>query len=150
MFCAEQFLAFTDVLCDGSSTCPISDTRRLHPNGLQPSQNDEMAPDGRLHVVEFVHLCRIPPEQPMMQVLVYGDCAVNVSPTAEQLAQIAVTSADTAAAFGLPPRVAMLSYSTGTSGTGPEVRLILLQAEAVDQGMGILCSIVLMASFVMM
>ncbi len=56
-----------------------------------------------------------------MQVLVYGDCAVNVSPTAEQLAQIAVTSADTAAAFGLQPRVAMLSYSTGTSGAGPEV-----------------------------
>ena len=56
--------------------------------------------------------------------LVYGDCAVNVSPTADQLAQIALTSADTARAFGLEPRVAMLSYSTGTSGSGPEVRVL--------------------------
>ena len=56
-----------------------------------------------------------------MQVLVYGDCAVNVEPTAEELALIAVTSAETAAAFGVTPRVAMLSYSTGVSGAGPQV-----------------------------
>ena len=54
----------------------------------------------------------------------YGDCAVNVSPTAEQLAQIACTSADTAAAFGLHPRVALLSYSTMGSGAGPNVDLV--------------------------
>lgn len=54
----------------------------------------------------------------------YGDCAVNVSPTAEQLAQIACTSADTAAAFGLQPRVALLSYSTMGSGAGPDVDLV--------------------------
>ena len=53
--------------------------------------------------------------------LIYGDCAVNVLPTAEELAQIAATSADTAAAFGVEPRVAMLSYSTFGSGSGPEV-----------------------------
>jgi phosphate acetyltransferase len=55
------------------------------------------------------------------RVLVYGDCAVNPNPTAEELAQIAVTSADTAAAFGVEPRVAMLSYATGQSGTGEDV-----------------------------
>ena len=51
----------------------------------------------------------------------YGDCAVNVQPSAQELAQIAVTSADTAAAFGITPRVALLSYSTLGSGSGPEV-----------------------------
>ena len=55
------------------------------------------------------------------QVLIYGDCAVNVHPSSGELAQIAVTSADTAAAFGVEPRVALLSYSTFGSGTGPEV-----------------------------
>lgn len=51
----------------------------------------------------------------------FGDCAVNPNPTAEQLGEIAVVSARTAAQFGIDPRVAMLSYSTGTSGTGPDV-----------------------------
>lgn len=46
------------------------------------------------------------------QVLVYGDCAVNPEPTAEQLAEIAIQSAESAKAFGLNPKVAMLSYST--------------------------------------
>ncbi len=55
------------------------------------------------------------------RVLVYGDCAVVPNPTAEELAQIAVTSADTAAAFGIEPRVAMLSYATGSSGAGSDV-----------------------------
>jgi phosphate acetyltransferase len=58
------------------------------------------------------------------QVLVYGDCAVNPDPTAEQLADIAISSAATAAAFGVEPRVAMLSYSTGTSGAGSDVEKV--------------------------
>ena len=58
------------------------------------------------------------------EVLVYGDCAVNPDPTAEQLADIAISSAATAAAFGVEPRVAMLSYSTGTSGSGSDVEKV--------------------------
>ena len=59
------------------------------------------------------------------RVWAFGDCAVNPNPTAEQLADIAVTSARTAAQFGVTPRVAMLSYSTGTSGSGPDVDAVV-------------------------
>jgi phosphate acetyltransferase len=55
------------------------------------------------------------------RVLVYGDCAVNSNPDAEQLADIAISSARTAQAFGIEPRIAMLSYSTGESGKGADV-----------------------------
>ncbi|MEA1050340.1 phosphate acetyltransferase [Lamprobacter modestohalophilus] len=58
------------------------------------------------------------------RVLVYGDCAVNPNPDAEQLADIAITSAGTAAAFGVEPRIAMLSYSTGSSGKGADVEKV--------------------------
>ncbi|QIW16240.1 phosphate acetyltransferase [Pasteurellaceae bacterium RH1A] len=58
------------------------------------------------------------------QVLVYGDCAVNPDPNAEQLAEIAIQSADSAKAFGIDPRVAMISYSTGTSGSGADVEKV--------------------------
>ncbi|KPC53724.1 phosphate acetyltransferase [Amantichitinum ursilacus] len=55
------------------------------------------------------------------QVLVYGDCAINPNPNATQLAEIARQSADSAAAFGIAPKVAMISYSTGKSGSGVDV-----------------------------
>ena len=58
------------------------------------------------------------------RVLVYGDCAINPNPTAAQLADIAITSAGTAQAFGIEPRIAMLSYSTGSSGKGADVERV--------------------------
>jgi phosphate acetyltransferase len=58
------------------------------------------------------------------QVLVYGDCAVNPDPSSEELADIAIQSADSALAFGIEPRVAMISYSTGSSGSGSDVEKV--------------------------
>lgn len=58
------------------------------------------------------------------RVLVYGDCAVNQDPNAEELAEIAISSADTAKMFGIEPKIAMLSYSTGDSGKGEEVEKV--------------------------
>jgi phosphate acetyltransferase len=58
------------------------------------------------------------------EVLVYGDCAVNPNPKAEELADIAIQSADSARAFGIEPRVAMISYSTGSSGSGDDVEKV--------------------------
>ena len=59
------------------------------------------------------------------RVLVFGDCAVNPNPTPEQLADIAISSAQTARIFGIEPRVAMLSYSTGSSGKGADVDIVV-------------------------
>jgi phosphate acetyltransferase len=67
------------------------------------------------------------------RVLVYGDCAVNTDPNAEQLADIAISSADTAAMFGIEPRIAMLSYSTGASGTGADVDKVRTATERVQE-----------------
>ncbi len=58
------------------------------------------------------------------QVLVYADCAINQDPTAQELATIAITTADTSAQFGIEPRIAMLSYSTGSSGKGEDVEKV--------------------------
>ncbi|GAB4333847.1 MAG: phosphate acetyltransferase [Flammeovirgaceae bacterium] len=58
------------------------------------------------------------------RVIVYGDCAVNPNPSAEELAEIAISSADSAVKFGIEPRVAMLSYSSGESGKGEEVEKV--------------------------
>lgn len=65
------------------------------------------------------------------RVLAYGDCAIVPEPTAEQLADIAISSARTASQFGIDPRVAMLSYSTGTSGSGAEVEKVREATELV-------------------
>ena len=63
----------------------------------------------------------------------FGDCAVNPNPTAEQLGEIAIVSAQTASQFGIDPRLAMLSYSSGTSGSGPDVERAVAAVEAAKK-----------------
>ena len=65
------------------------------------------------------------------RVSVFGDCAINPNPNAEQLAEIAISSADTATNFGIEPKIAMLSYSSGTSGKGVEVDKVREATEIV-------------------
>jgi len=67
------------------------------------------------------------------RVVVYGDCAINPNPTAEQLAHIALSSAETARMFGIEPKVAMLSYSSGQSGKGEDVDRVRQATEKVRQ-----------------
>lgn len=67
------------------------------------------------------------------QTVVYGDCAVNPNPNAEQLAEIAIQSADSAKAFGIEPRVAMISYSTINSGSGPDVDTVIAATQIVKE-----------------
>ncbi len=67
------------------------------------------------------------------QVVVYGDCAVNPNPSAEQLAEIAIQSAQSAKAFGIEPKVAMISYSTIDSGAGPDVDLVVEATKLVRE-----------------
>ncbi|MGW4768128.1 phosphate acetyltransferase [Nocardia sp. NPDC004278] len=67
------------------------------------------------------------------RVLAYGDCAVVPDPTSEQLADIAISSARTAARFGIEPRVAMLSYSTGESGSGVDVDKVRVATKLVRE-----------------
>ncbi|MBD1575501.1 phosphate acetyltransferase [Vibrio sp. S11_S32] len=81
---------------------------------VPPFQIIKTAPDAS--IVSSIFFMLLPD-----QVLVYGDCAINPDPNAEQLAEIAIQSADSAKAFGIDPRVAMISYSTGTSGKGADV-----------------------------
>ena len=84
-------------------------------NTVRPAmQLIKTAPDARL--ISSVFFMCLPDG-----VLVYGDCAINPNPNAEELADIAIQSANSATAFGIEPRVAMISYSTGSSGFGEDV-----------------------------
>jgi phosphate acetyltransferase len=67
------------------------------------------------------------------RVSVFGDCAINPNPTAEQLAEIAISSAESSSAFGIEPKIAMLSYSSGSSGKGDEVEKVRTATEIVKQ-----------------
>ncbi len=67
------------------------------------------------------------------RVSIFGDCAINPNPTAEQLAEIAISSADSSLAFGIEPKIAMLSYSSGSSGKGDEVDKVRAATEIVRQ-----------------
>ncbi len=83
-------------------------------------------PGGRL--VSSVFFMCLPDE-----VVVYGDCAINPRPTAEELADIAIQSAASASAFGIEPRVAMISFSTGTSGVGSDVDRVAEATQIVHE-----------------
>ncbi|MGB1296918.1 MAG: phosphate acetyltransferase [Psychrobium sp.] len=91
-----------------------------------PLQLVKTAPDASL--VSSVFFMLLPD-----QVLVYGDCAINPDPNAEQLAEIAIQSADSAIAFGISPKVAMISYSTGTSGSGSDVEKVREATQIAQQ-----------------
>jgi len=67
------------------------------------------------------------------RVSVFGDCAINPNPTAEELAEIAISSAESSRAFGIEPKIAMLSYSSGTSGKGEDVDRVRTATEIVKQ-----------------
>lgn len=67
------------------------------------------------------------------RVSIFGDCAINPNPTAEQLAEIAISSAESSLAFGIEPKIAMLSYSSGSSGKGDEVDKVRAATEIVRQ-----------------
>jgi phosphate acetyltransferase len=67
------------------------------------------------------------------RVAVFGDCAVNPNPTAEELAEIAILSADSSSKFGIEPRVAMLSYSSGSSGEGEDVERVRMATKIVKE-----------------
>ncbi|MEM8968607.1 MAG: phosphate acetyltransferase, partial [Bacteroidota bacterium] len=69
------------------------------------------------------------------RVLVYGDCAINPNPNAEELAEIAISSAQTSEAFGIEPKIAMLSYSSGASGQGEDVDRVRQATELVKERM---------------
>jgi phosphate acetyltransferase len=96
-------------------------------NTIRPAlQVIKTKPDARV-VSSIFFMCL--PEQ----VVVYGDCAVNPDPDIETLADIAIQSADSARAFGIVPRVAMLSYSTGDSGSGSDVDKVREATRLVQQ-----------------
>lgn len=96
-------------------------------NTVRPAfQLIKTAPDYSL--VSSVFFMLLPDE-----VYVYGDCAINPDPDAAQLAEIAIQSADSAQAFGIEPRIAMISYSTGSSGTGADVDKVREATEIAKQ-----------------
>lgn len=113
----------TMMLATGEVDGLVSGAEHTTANTIRPAlQLIKTAPGASLVSSVFFMLM---PEQ----VLVYGDCAVNPEPTAEELADIAIQSADSAQAFGIEPKVAMISYSTGTSGSGAEVEKVKAATE---------------------
>jgi phosphate acetyltransferase len=105
----------TMMLAEGEVDGLVSGAIHSTANTIRPAlQIIKTRPDAKV-VSSVLFMCL--PEQ----VLVYGDCAVIPDPDAGILADIAIQSADSAAAFGIPPRVAMISYSTGESGSGADV-----------------------------
>ena len=105
----------TMMLATGEVDGLVSGAVHTTANTVRPAmQLVKTTPDAKL-VSSIFFMCL--PDQ----VLIYGDCAINPDPNAEELADIAIQSADSAVYFGIEPRVAMLSYSTGASGEGSDV-----------------------------
>ena len=117
----------TMMLAEGHVDGLVSGAVHTTANTVRPAlQLIKTAPDSS--IVSSVFFMLMPD-----QVLVYGDCAINPVPTAEQLAEIAKQSADSAAAFGITPKVAMISYSTGFSGSGEDVEKVRQATEIAHQ-----------------
>ena len=114
----NEIVLATMMLAEGHVDGLVAGATHTTAETLRPAlQLIRTAPGARL-VSSVFFMCL--PEQ----VLVYGDCAVNPDPDAEMLADIALQSADSARAFGIEPRVALVSYSTGTSGAGSDVEKV--------------------------
>jgi phosphate acetyltransferase len=109
----------------GSADCMVSGAAHSTAHTITPSFQIIKTAPGTKIVSSVFFMCLAD------RVLVYGDCAVNPDPTVEQLADIAVSSAATAAQFGVDPRIAMLSYSTGKSGSGADVDKVRAATELV-------------------
>lgn len=105
----------TMMIHSGHADGMVSGAIHTTANTIRPALQIIKTPPG-ISVVSSVFLMCLD-----TQVLVYGDCAINPDPDAAQLAEIAISSADTARMFGIKPKVAMLSYSTGASGKGDDV-----------------------------
>lgn len=108
----------TMMVYEGKADGMVSGAIHTTANTIRPALQIIKTPPG-ISVVSSVFLMCLD-----TRVLVYGDCAVNTDPNSEQLAEIAISSADTARTFGIDPKVAMLSYSSGASGTGADVEKV--------------------------
>lgn len=117
----------TMMLAEGEVDGLVSGAIHTTANTIRPALQLIKTPKGVKIVSSIFFMCM--PEQ----VLVYGDCAVNPNPNAEELADIAIQSADSAKAFEITPRVAMISYSTGKSGQGSEVEKVTKATEIVKE-----------------
>jgi phosphate acetyltransferase len=113
----------TMMLAEGDVDGLVSGAIHTTANTIRPALQLIKTAPGSTLVSSVFFMCL--PEQ----VLVYGDCAVNPNPNAEELAEIALVSAGSAAAFGIEPRVAMISYSTGSSGAGADVEKVARATE---------------------
>jgi len=108
----------TMMVCQGDADGMVSGAAHTTLHTIRPALQFVKAKPGFSVVSSVFFMCLDD------EVLVYGDCAVNTNPTAEQLAEIAISSADTAQTFGIEPRIALLSYSSGESGVGQDVEKV--------------------------